>query len=605
MASSPPLDGTPVAREKASRSSDDRAFCTPTTPIDEIRLDTFGVRRYYPVTPPAQGIQPCASPHRVTRGTGAVAAAAAAVEGGQWPPPVPADALAAARAMMVASPPAAPSATDSEAAAADTAHWSHDTASSGPDSGGGCGGSGGGSGARGGDPSSGPASVAADDEASKGGSPAMDGRVAGSDEEPAKEHDYVATPGQEASSAEAEGTAEAGTGDQGTSTAEAANAIARSPTSSRSSSFDRTESRTVEALHATDSATGAERSGGAASPSQPPLDRRKAEDDAGEAGSGGQRFDNTGDDGVSTTSGGLDAAQAARLGSRRHVSDNSAHVSSGSASGRWAAYGSGAGEAVDGGKLPAAAAEAAEEEEEEEEEEPRLKYQRLGCDLTDVLAAGAATCLAVSDKVLALATTAGTVHLLDYEGNQVRVIAAHSSVIHGMSFDLTADHLGTCADDGSVVITGMYSEETTTSKHRYPMKCIALDPRYGQRKTREFVCGGDSGELILHSKGWLGLKETVLHSGEGLIQALEWNTSLIAWANAISVKVYDTSAHQRIFTIRKPTSAKSAPHARPHLYWEADSLLYVGWASTVTVCNPIPCPFGMRLIEVAYPSGTL
>ena len=56
----------------------------------------------------------------------------------------------------------------------------------------------------------------------------------------------------------------------------------------------------------------------------------------------------------------------------------------------------------------------------EQEDEPRLKYVRLGCDLTDVLAAGAATCLAVSDKVLALATTAGTVHLLDYEGNQAR-----------------------------------------------------------------------------------------------------------------------------------------------------------------------------------------
>lgn len=33
------------------------------------------------------------------------------------------------------------------------------------------------------------------------------------------------------------------------------------------------------------------------------------------------------------------------------------------------------------------------------EEEPRLKYQRLGCDLTMLLATAAATCLAISDKV--------------------------------------------------------------------------------------------------------------------------------------------------------------------------------------------------------------
>lgn len=49
------------------------------------------------------------------------------------------------------------------------------------------------------------------------------------------------------------------------------------------------------------------------------------------------------------------------------------------------------------------------------------------------------------------------------------------------------------------------------------------------------------------------------------------------------VQVYDTSAHQRIFTIKRPASAARLQHAQPHLYWEADSLLYVGWAATVTV----------------------
>lgn len=223
--------------------------------------------------------------------------------------------------------------------------------------------------------------------------------------------------------------------------------------------------------------------------------------------------------------------------------------------------------------------------EETAEEEPRLKYQRLGCDLTDVLAAGAATCLAVSDKILALATTAGSIHLLDYEGNQVRVIAAHAAPIHDMAFDLRADHLASCADDGSTLVTGMYSEEAASFKHGYPVRCIALDPRYGQRKTREFVSGGDSGEVVLHSRGWLGLRDTVLHRGGGVVQAIQWNTSLIAWANCTSVKVYDTSAHQRIFSIAKPANAAAMPHAKPHLYWESDSLLYVGWASTVTVAR--------------------
>ena len=53
------------------------------------------------------------------------------------------------------------------------------------------------------------------------------------------------------------------------------------------------------------------------------------------------------------------------------------------------------------------------------EEEPRLKYQRLGCDVAELLGNNAATCLCVSDKILALGTHNGTVHVLDYIGNEV------------------------------------------------------------------------------------------------------------------------------------------------------------------------------------------
>ena len=52
----------------------------------------------------------------------------------------------------------------------------------------------------------------------------------------------------------------------------------------------------------------------------------------------------------------------------------------------------------------------------------------------------------------------------------------------------------------AIQVSGMYSEERTPFKHQYPVRAVALDPRYGQRKTREFVTGGDSGELVLHSR---------------------------------------------------------------------------------------------------------
>ena len=58
-------------------------------------------------------------------------------------------------------------------------------------------------------------------------------------------------------------------------------------------------------------------------------------------------------------------------------------------------------------------------EEGEEEDEPRLKYQRMGGSVPSLLSNDAATCLAVADRMIALGTRNGTVHILDFLGNQV------------------------------------------------------------------------------------------------------------------------------------------------------------------------------------------
>ena len=55
--------------------------------------------------------------------------------------------------------------------------------------------------------------------------------------------------------------------------------------------------------------------------------------------------------------------------------------------------------------------------------EPRFRHQALAADVTQLLMRTAATCLTASDKMLALGTAAGTVHLLDYGGNEVHSAA--------------------------------------------------------------------------------------------------------------------------------------------------------------------------------------
>ena len=82
-----------------------------------------------------------------------------------------------------------------------------------------------------------------------------------------------------------------------------------------------------------------------------------------------------------------------------------------------------------------------------------------------------------------------------------------------------------------MAIQALDGSENNVFDLRRPMRCVALEPNFGKRSTRQFVSGGMAGTLVLHEKGWLGYKEVTLHSGEGPIWAVEWRGTFIAWAN--------------------------------------------------------------------------
>ncbi|KAK9124041.1 hypothetical protein Sjap_013643 [Stephania japonica] len=225
-----------------------------------------------------------------------------------------------------------------------------------------------------------------------------------------------------------------------------------------------------------------------------------------------------------------------------------------------------------------------EEEEEEEEEEPRLKYQRMGGSIPSLLANDTASCIAVAERMIALGTHDGAVHILDFLGNQVKEFNAHTATVNDLSFDVEGEYIGSCSDDGFVVINSLFTDETLKIDYHRPIKAIAIDPDYSRNSSRRFVAGGLAGQLVLNAKKWLGYRDQqVLHSGEGPIHVLKWRTSLIAWANDKGVKVYDTANEQRITYIERPRGSPRPELLLPHLVWQDDTLLVIGWGTSVKI----------------------
>ncbi|KAL6770739.1 hypothetical protein ACKKBF_B32460 [Auxenochlorella protothecoides x Auxenochlorella symbiontica] len=217
-------------------------------------------------------------------------------------------------------------------------------------------------------------------------------------------------------------------------------------------------------------------------------------------------------------------------------------------------------------------------------DEPRLKYSALS---PDASIPGTALLLAVSDKVLALGTSTGAVLVLDYNGNQVQAFKEHHAAVTDLSFDAEAEYLASCSADGWVVIYGLYTGDIRRHNCHQPLTTVALDPRYSERKTREFVHGSQSGTLTLISKGWLGSSETPLFRGRGAVQVARMAGTLLAWVTATGLRVYDTATHTRLAKIPAPKTPAGEAAAPASLLWLGIRELYVGWGRTVLVLRVV------------------
>ncbi|KAK4685521.1 vacuolar protein sorting-associated protein 41, partial [Tremellales sp. Uapishka_1] len=223
--------------------------------------------------------------------------------------------------------------------------------------------------------------------------------------------------------------------------------------------------------------------------------------------------------------------------------------------------------------------------EESEEEEPTLKYSRLKGRLPEVLAKDRATAIDVSPRVIALGTQMGMVHVLTYEGSKVNSFRPHSANVTCLRLDEENEYVATSSMEGRVVIHSLTSTENYAFDYKRPMRAIALEPGFAKKTTKAFVCGGQAGNLIMQEKGWLGYKEQVIHSGEGPIWAIEWRGNLIAWANDLGVKIYDTSSGQRIGYIDRGDNAPRAEIFKCSLLWKDDHTLIIGWADHIKIAR--------------------
>ncbi|KAL6307128.1 vacuolar protein sorting-associated protein 41 [Sparassis latifolia] len=177
------------------------------------------------------------------------------------------------------------------------------------------------------------------------------------------------------------------------------------------------------------------------------------------------------------------------------------------------------------------------------------------------------------------------VHILDLSGQHLKSFSSHSASVSDISLDITAEFVASASIDGQVIVQSLSTTETSTFNMKRSLRTVALEPNFAKSSTRSLVCGGMAGDLVLHEKGWLGYKETTLHSGEGPIWQVRWRDRLIAWANDLGVKIYDTVSQTRITFIDRPADSPRADLFKCTLQWQDDSTLLIAWADHIKVAR--------------------
>ncbi|KXJ11617.1 Vacuolar protein sorting-associated protein 41-like [Exaiptasia diaphana] len=227
-----------------------------------------------------------------------------------------------------------------------------------------------------------------------------------------------------------------------------------------------------------------------------------------------------------------------------------------------------------------------ESDEDEEEEEPKLKYERMGNAVNEILKGEeCASCMAVHAKFLALGTHYGVVHVMDHLGNNIRSkeFPSHTTAVNQISIDEKGDYVASCSDDGRVVINGLYSSENNVQNNfDTPIKAVALDPEFSSKQTKMYVTGGE--KLVLTERGWFRNKTTVLHAGEGAIRTIKWKSHFIAWSNDVGVRVFDMSSKRVITYIKRDNGSPRPQLYRCNLHWKDPVTLLIGWADNIKVC---------------------
>lgn len=178
------------------------------------------------------------------------------------------------------------------------------------------------------------------------------------------------------------------------------------------------------------------------------------------------------------------------------------------------------------------------------------------------------TALTAGTKVIACGTLDGSIYLVDCSGSVLikSLPHKHSDAVRDLSLSEDNSVVVSIGKGDSNICISFVFEERNSIQYNYSksrlftggeLSSIAVDPLFGKAggsQLQRFCFGTTDGELLLHTKSWLGGgADAVLHHGEGPIYCVRWQGDLIAWANNRGIRIFDVRFERGVCIVDPPT----------------------------------------------------
>lgn len=223
----------------------------------------------------------------------------------------------------------------------------------------------------------------------------------------------------------------------------------------------------------------------------------------------------------------------------------------------------------------------------EDVDEPKLTYERILNDLSDITRTDSITSSCLHSKLFAIGTQYGRIHVFDHQGNKVNrnELCFHIKSVESISIDERGEYLASCSSDRLVVYGLCDGKPYFNIMPDKPLNVVAIDPTFHRPDGgRKFVAGDD--RMVLYERGLLTrYKSTVIQSREQKVRSISWHGQFIAWSTDKSVQIYDVDQRTMITRIKRD-SEFDYEHGREicQFCWKDKRTLLVGWDTTIKVC---------------------